>query len=170
MLKPLPVQDVRIGHETFNGRIFRESDPPVYILKDGRFAVYYQNKWQAKKTLGAIDKLLSSTRKYLKMFSSGNPPAVAEIADMLKSKMVGADGKPVYSRWSTWYVWNEEAYTKLVAFREKERKVKQALEEEEERILDGLKKVSEDNFKKLLKAAHSSDPQIFDDDDGEGDD
>jgi len=132
-------------------KLFRESNPPVYLLPDGRFAAQHNGQWVAKDSIKALDKVTSATAVVVRAVDLANPftTPIDIVAYPEKGPITKAGVK--YGRWNTWYVFDETLVAKAKDLAERREKAEEAFGAEKEKILEAAIAIDENNFGEISK-------------------
>lgn len=142
-----------------NATLFEEGPPPIYLLKDGRFAVEHGGKWVAKASAAAARRLANKAAPVLRILSfytSWRTSSqdftidVFDAADMGSNQLRDGAGKRHYLHGSQ-YVHTPELLAALKDLFRRRKEAEKAFEAEFDGIMKGAVRVSHDNFKKLLR-------------------
>lgn len=154
----------RIGDQT--ATLFRGGEFPIYVLTDGRFAVKWGNVWQIRRTLKAIEKIVTKERKSVKIFSVDNSISFRsrsiEIVDAVemqeRQKIVDTRGKKHFRGWNSyWYVYDEQIVEKLTDLEKRIMQAEKDFNAEFKKIMRKVREVhGEDSFKELLEEKGTS--------------
>lgn len=147
-----------IGPKKLRGELFREGKCPIYILQDGRFAAYWGGKWQIKKTLESLEKVIRSERKSVKVFTAEETysfhdcaPQVVDIVALDGHWLVDKDGKRHRVRWSSLYAFDEKLVTELKALDAERVEAEKDLRERFKKLIKKAKRLFDEDLEEQLK-------------------
>lgn len=157
--QPTPQTVHNVGRENKAAKLFRDGKFPVYLLDDGRFAVYWGSKWVIKPSLKAIDGVIGKGRKSVRVFQCSEPntyyfvgPEVLEIAALTSDrKYIDKDGKQRYRSYGNMYRYDEALIAALNDLEKRRAKVEKELRAEHARILRKAKRVTTETLIAELK-------------------
>ncbi len=148
------------------GTLFRDSVPPVYVMKDGKFAIKWGNLFLKKTSLKAIDTFINKAtqKKCLKLFrgNGDDKEKPIEAVEMKDDKVILSNGSAIRMRWSSaFYLYDAKIDAEIKAAKKEEDAAYQEyhrLREVTEKKRRKLKSVTRYNFNELIEK-HGVDPQ-----------
>jgi hypothetical protein len=143
----------------------RDAEPPVYLLADGRFAVQIEGKWRLAGSMKTIDKALSDScieKKSLAVFLEHEPDKLIEVVRIVARgrgrELLLKDGNTKSMRWRSFYMNNEKVRKAIREHNAKSKKidaerakVNAKLADELAAIMEGAKRVTDENFDELMR-------------------
>ena len=139
-------------------KIFREGDPIIYLLKDGRFGAKHGGKMVIRASVASLDKAVHQTRTSIKLMQvypgisfTSRGLRVLDVSGFDNHRVVLSDGKKIYSGHGSWYIHHPEMEKKLRKLEEKKIKYEKELNAEMGNILENLQRVLPCEFKDFLE-------------------
>jgi hypothetical protein len=169
-----PKQTERI--KGFDAKLFRATDPPVYLLPDGRFAMFWSVGWKIKPSIKQLDDLLKRHNASIKIMRFDDPSGSISIGDFEaleavaweKSFITKKDGSARVRSWGghDWYLYDakvEKAVQSVIAkAKELEKHVSKELanlRNEYERATKRAITVNRGNFQQFVAAKDEPRPR-----------
>lgn len=160
-----PQRDVKVNGQS--GTIFKDTDPPIYLLYDGRFAMKFGGLWKVRGSIkplmamigkfGSALKLTQLHRIYETVAIDRLPPEVIEAVSWDRGVIGFKDGKRKKARYSDWYLYDKDIDAKIkVVFRKMHgldlahARAMRGLVAEYNRLRGRLKVMNEGNFVETL--------------------
>jgi hypothetical protein len=146
--------------ERIKGRdcgLYRDGTPPVYMTPDGRFAVFWDNKWQTRASLKSIDNLTLAHRPAIALFQMDNSeifhdcqPRIVMATEWRDNSLLDKDGKRVWRGYGNWYRFDAKRIEALKALEKKRKEFEKEIDKEFTRIMKGAVPIYKDDFKELI--------------------
>jgi hypothetical protein len=147
---PTPRTRLIAGKEA---NLFRDGERPIYLLPDGRFAVWHMGNWAIKKTLAAVEKLQTAEKRAgLPIFQGDEPGKVIKAVVWEERWIIDEDGKRHHRGYREWYVHDAIIAGQLEDLEERRRVIVEALDGEESALRERLSRVSKYDFEEMREA------------------
>jgi len=150
---------VRLGNRETEAVRFRDGDPPIYVMDDGRFAVNQDGHWVVRPTVKGLEALIAGSAKFVQLFahdgttsvSRESSPKVHAVVRLLENgRYEDPNGKKQYgSRWGNLYLFDQKIIDQLTELEKRRFKYEQEVSRDLERILRKAVKVDSENFQQM---------------------
>ncbi len=149
-----------VGPKRQSGKLFRDAGDgfPVYLLDDGRFAVWLSSRWVVKSSVKAIEGALAKGAPVLRVFQVDDGISFRSrdvtkrmLTGILENQVVDENGKKQYKGYGHYYVHDDAIVAKLKDLTDRIEKAERDFNEEMEAIMKKARPVYRGNFKEMLE-------------------
>lgn len=133
--------------------LFREGEPPIYLLGDGRFTVNMGGRWEVRTTLKAIEKVRNAVKPSIKIHTAlpGEHDEIVEAVGIDGRIIIRVDGARIRKGYRPWYVYDAERAAKLEDLERRKDEANEAFKAEERQIMEDARIVNQHNFEEVLR-------------------
>jgi hypothetical protein len=147
--------------------LFKDTDPPIYLMPDGRFAMKWAGIWKVKSSMAPLLKMLNRFQTPIKMMAvdrldepstyTGRKVDVIEALSWERGIIGLKDGKRKKDRYERWNVYDakvekelNDLYAQVQKLEKEHCKAFAALVKKHQQICKRMKPVTESSFRNLV--------------------